>query len=242
MSGCPLVCLHGWCCRADHFKAQAVCFSGDRRFISMPWQSDLGSQGAPVDLATAARVVESACVAERLEQPPVLVGHSMGGMLAAMIARDGIVPVRAIVVIDATWPLDQASSDFFESFVPGLESDFQSSIREFFNARLTTPSDDPDINAAIIDEVAQSDPEVALAIFAISRLPVGCRQWRRSRCPSWASAHLYDSSIVTICFVTHRMHGMDRSPGSVISSCSRRPSQLNAMLASFLDHLEDDRA
>lgn len=238
MSGCPLVCLHGWCCRADHFKAQAVCFSGDRRVISMPWQSDLGSQGAPVDLATAARLVESACVAERLEQPPVLVGHSMGGMLAAMIARDGIVPVRAIVVIDATWPLDQASSDFFESFVPGLESDFQSSIRDFFNARLTAPSDDPDINAAIIDEVAQSDPEVALAIFRDLQTP--------GRLPS------VEEVPVPIMGISSSLRFLDRDnllrhapdawygqvPGVGHFIMQQAPSQLNAMLASFLDHLE----
>ena len=88
MNRCPVVCLHGWCCEADHFNHQIARFSGERRTISIPWQANLLKHDGRVDLEVAVDLIESACLAEKFDQPPVLVGHSMGGMLAAMIARD----------------------------------------------------------------------------------------------------------------------------------------------------------
>ena len=238
MTCSPVVCLHGWCCEASHFKSQIEYFSLQRRIISIPWQSGLAEHLMPVDLTVAMDLIESTCLAEKFDQPPILVGHSMGGMLAAMIARDLRMPVKAIVVVDATWPLDQASSDLFESFIPGLEADFQDSIRNFFATRLLSPSDDPVINAGIINQVVQSDPDVALAVFRDLQTP--------GRLP------VVEDIPVPIMGISSSLRFLDRDNllhhapdawyGQIAGSghfiMQQMPTQLNPMLACFFDHVD----
>ncbi|MBG84748.1 MAG: hypothetical protein CMJ40_09400 [Phycisphaerae bacterium] len=238
MNSSPIACLHGWCCEASHFNPQIEYFSPQRRIISLPWQSSLLEHDGPVDLAVAAKRIESACLAEKFDQPPILVGHSMGGMLAAMIARDLGVPVKAIVVIDATWPLDQVSSDFFESFIPGLEADFQTSIRDFFTTRLLSPSDDPVINARIIDQVVQSDPDVALAVFRDLQTP--------GRLPAVEDIPVPIMGISSSLRFLDRDNLLHHAPdawyGQIAGSghfiMQQAPAQLNPMLACFFDHVD----
>ena len=236
MNRCPVVCLHGWCCEADHFNHQIARFSGERRTISIPWQANLLKHDGRVDLQVAVDLIESACLAEKFDQPPVLVGHSMGGMLAAMIARDLRVPVKAIVVVDATWPLEPAASDFFQSFIPGLESDFQSSAREFFNTRLLAPSDDPVISASIVEQIVQSNPEVALALFRDLQTP--------DRLP------IVEEIQVPIMGIGSSLQFLDRDnllrhapeawyaqiAGSGHFIMQQTPDQLNAVLSRFFRH------
>ena len=124
-----LVFLHGWCCEADHFQDQMDYFSDSRETLSIPWQSNLTGLDRPADLSLAASEIESSCLEASLTSPLVLIGHSMGGMLAAMIAKRNQLDIKAIVVVDATWPLDRKASDFFKSFIAGLEADFAETIR-----------------------------------------------------------------------------------------------------------------
>lgn len=237
-SRCPVIGLHGWCCEASHFDLQIECFSPQRRVVSIPWQSSLVGHDAPVDLRVAADLIESACLAEKFDQPPILVGHSMGGMLAAMIARDHRIPVKAIVVIDATWPLDQASSVFFESFILGLESDFQNSIRDFFTTRLLAPSDDPVINSRIIDQVIQSDPDVALAVFRDLQTPGRLPAVEEISVPMMgisSSLRFLDRDNL-LHHAPNAWYGQIAGAGHFVMQ--QAPAQLNPMLASFFEHVD----
>ncbi len=234
----PIVCLHGWCCDARDFDLQTQYFSKTRRIISSPWQANLLGHEGLVDLEVAASGIESECLASKLDGPPILVGHSMGGMLAAMIARNRTLPIKAIVVIDATWPLDQSSSDFFQSFIPDLESDFKTTIRDFFMNRLVSADDDPDITREVVDRVVQSDQEIGLALFRDLQTP--------HRLP------VAEDVGVPIMGISSSLQFLDRDtlldhspqswfgqiPGSGHFMMQQATSQLNAMLDSFFDHVD----
>lgn len=234
----PLVFLHGWCCEADHFASQISYFSPGRDVVSVPWQSDLMDHSASVDLSVAEHHIESVCLSQAWTEPVVLIGHSMGGMLAAMIARSNRLDVKGIVVVDATWPLDSASSDFFKSFIPGLEADFGGAIREFFESRLTAPGDDRTINDRIIEKVVESDAEIALALFRDLQTP--------GRLPR------VEEISVPILGISSSLQFLDRDnllthspdawygqiPGSGHFLMQQAPDQLNAMLETFLIHIE----
>lgn len=238
MNTCPVVFLHGWSCAANHFDCQVAAFSHQRSAVSLPWQSDLADHDAPVDLTVAVDFIESACLAEKFERPPILVGHSMGGMLAAMIAHRGIMPISAIVVIDATWPFDAASSDFFNSFIPELEKDFSEAIRRFFTERLFSPFDDPSINASIVEQVVQTDPEIAMMVFHDLQTP--------NRLPSAGDIH------VPIMGISSSLQFLDRDqlvlesphawygqiPGAGHFLMQQATHQLNAMLDRFFVHID----
>ena len=215
-----------------------VSFSDSRETLSIPWQSNLIGLDRPVDLVLAASEIESCCLEASLSGPPVLIGHSMGGMLAAMIARSNRLDVKGIVVVDATWPLDSASSDFFKSFIPGLEADFGGAIREFFESRLTAPGDDRTINDRIIEKVVESDAEIALALFRDLQTP--------GRLPR------VEEISVPILGISSSLQFLDRDnllthspdawygqiPGSGHFLMQQATDQLNAMLETFLIHIE----
>ncbi len=236
MTGSPVVCLHGWCCDADHFNRQIDRFSGERRIVSIPWQADLLDHEGPVDLQIAAANVESFCVDANFDRPPILVGHSMGGMLAAMIARDANVPVGAIVVIDATWPLSSVSSELFQSFIPAMESDFKKAVRDFFMTRLISPLDDPKINTDIIDQVVQSDPEVGLAIFRDLQTPNRLPMAEDISVPIMgigSSLEFLDRGIL-LEHAPYAWYGQIAGAGHFVMQ--QAPEQLDAMLSRFFRH------
>ncbi|MDG2423184.1 MAG: alpha/beta hydrolase [Phycisphaerales bacterium] len=233
----PVICLHGWCCDACHFDQQVDYFSGSREIVSIPWQSILVDHPGPVDLELAARVVESACQAEDLSDPPILVGHSMGGMLAAMVAKARRLEIKGIVVIDATWPLDQAAAEFFGSFIAQLEVDFPGAIRDFFTTRLLSPDDDPGINADVIERVVQSDPVVGLAVFRDLQTP-----GRLPRVEDVAVPIMGISSTLKFLDRDNLLkHAPDAWYGQIVGSghflMQQAPDQLNAMLERFFCHI-----
>ncbi|MEE2906561.1 MAG: alpha/beta hydrolase [Planctomycetota bacterium] len=232
-----LVCLHGWCCEAWHFDPQVEYFSLRHRIVSIPWQARLKDHDDPINLEVAARDIETVCRDSELPGPLVLIGHSMGGMLAAMMASAGRLDIAGIVVIDATWPFDPKSSEFFRSFIPQLETDFPGAVRKFFTQRLERPEDDPAINARVVDGVVQSDPRVGLAVFRDLQTP--------NRLP------LAEEVPVPILGISSSLQFLDRDnllshakdawygqiAGSGHHLMLQVPEQLNAMLERFLSRL-----
>ena len=162
----PLVCLHGWCCDAWHFDPQVAYFSPVTEICSIPWRSRVEASGQEATLGLAVREIESACREHDLGAPPVLVGHSMGGLLAARIAAEGRLSVAGIVIIDATYPMGDDARSQFGDVLTRLRADFEATTRDFFSNRLVIPQDDPGITARVIDGVMAVDPQVAIDLFA----------------------------------------------------------------------------
>ncbi len=99
----PLVCLHGWGCCGEQFTALAEEFGCDYR-VYMP---DLPGHGlSPLGdfdpgFETYSEALAEFIAAKELKKP-ILLGHSMGGVLALMTASR--VEVRAIVSLDGSLP------------------------------------------------------------------------------------------------------------------------------------------
>jgi len=99
----PLVCIHGWGCHGGQFTGLAEALESDFRIYRL----DLPGHGAtPLgDFAPGFDNYADAIasfVAEQGLQRPILLGHSMGGVLALMAGMR--FPHRAIINLDGGLP------------------------------------------------------------------------------------------------------------------------------------------
>jgi len=124
----PFVFIPGWCCdhafyrpQLDHFKTRHRVVALDPRGCGRSDKPD-----GPYDIPTLADDVAALCRDARIEQP-ILVGHSLGGMVAVEVgARYPSIP-RAIVADDpgplAITPESRATFEAFAAALEGPDSD-----------------------------------------------------------------------------------------------------------------------
>ncbi len=133
----PLVFLHGWGQSDRIWHAQRTYFSG-RHPLGMPCLP--GHGGAPEAPATdwTDRLATSLPAT-----PAVLIGWSLGGLLAIRLALAYPARVAALVLVATTpcfcrrtdWPLGCAD-DVFHDFETGVQKDPARAARHFFNLML----------------------------------------------------------------------------------------------------------
>ena len=148
----PLVLVHGWTCYHGHFAPQAAHFSGERRVVSVDLRGHGQSDAVgPFSLGGFADDVAWLCGELQLRRP-VVVGHSMGGMIAVELAASRPDVLRAAVALD---------SPFIEggSMVAGLGD-------------LMAALNGPDYRAAqkgMVDGMfgAHDDPQIAAQVAAV---------------------------------------------------------------------------
>lgn len=100
-SGKPLVLLHGYGCTSRDWRAVAHMLSDRWRVIAFDFPAHGASSGhAPLSLTDLVRCTATV-VTQLCDSPPVLIGHSMGGMVAIACAVQGTVPLRGLVLADA---------------------------------------------------------------------------------------------------------------------------------------------
>jgi pimeloyl-ACP methyl ester carboxylesterase len=139
----PLVFVHGWCCDRSYFSPQFDHFGARHAVASV----DLRGHGESEASADGKYSVEgfaddAAAVIEELGfDRPVVVGHSMGGLVAmALGARPGA--TSGVVLVDPA-PLcsDEATRGSLESMAQRCASDHDGAWRSAFVAGMFLPTD-----------------------------------------------------------------------------------------------------
>jgi pimeloyl-ACP methyl ester carboxylesterase len=174
-----LVFLHGWCCNRSAFAPQAEFFSRRHRTLSLDLRGHGESAKPPVTPGAYGidTLADDALAAARdaALSRPVIVGHSLGGLVAlACAARKG---VRAAVLVNPPLLFDPAVRAWARRSVVAIVEDENGAWRKAFAERLMLPTDRafrPDLEAsvaatpapiaaAVWEAMAGCDPEGALA-------------------------------------------------------------------------------
>lgn len=167
-SGDPsLVFVHGWCCnhtffqpQFDHFKASHAVTTLDLRGCGKSDQSEGG-----FDIPTLADDVAWLC-GELGIAKPVIVGHSLGGMIGIELAARRPSLPKAVVAVDPG-PIDPLpeSRSFFEKFVVQLEGPDGDAVRRAYVEGLFLATDDADRRRWIVETMCSVPLGVAAKVI-----------------------------------------------------------------------------
>jgi len=167
-SGEPAVlCLHGNSCNREFFRPQIDYFKNSRRVVALDFRGH-GQSDAPRQKYTFASLADDcAWVCHRLGlKQVVVVGHSMGGAVAAEMINANPRLVRAVVLLDSTLLPDRLE---LKKNLPPLigkltGNDHLQGLREFV-APLFAPGDSSELRRWVWQQMSSTPAHVTLSLF-----------------------------------------------------------------------------
>lgn len=164
----PMVFVHG-IGNHTHFGAQVEHFSESHRVVA-PDLPGFGRSDAPDrDYGIAAFAADVLWLCDELDlSRPVIVGHSMGGAVALEVAAARPDLPSAIVMLDPIpiVPLPALAAQRTQLADALTGPAFGEVFRQFAEARMFQPTDDPVLRARIVDEMCTTPQQVLATTFA----------------------------------------------------------------------------
>jgi pimeloyl-ACP methyl ester carboxylesterase len=98
--GAPLVCLHGLSAESTSWAPVTDRFAARWRTAALDFRGHGASEHTPGTYALADYVADADRMLRHIGAPAVVIGHSLGAVVAAALAQDGHPLVRAVVLED----------------------------------------------------------------------------------------------------------------------------------------------
>jgi pimeloyl-ACP methyl ester carboxylesterase len=158
----PIVLAHGWTCDHTYFAPQAEHFRRNHRVISVDLRGHGESDKPRQDYTMALFADDLAWLCQQLGlAKPVVVGHSMGGVIAfELAARHPALPA-AVVAVDAPIIPPQQVRDAMAPVIAGVKTpDYRQVSRSFVANALFLPTDDPALKARVVEEMSAAPQHV----------------------------------------------------------------------------------
>ena len=176
----PLVFVHGWCCDHTHWRAQVPEFSRRHRVVALD-QRGHGQSGKPDQDYTIAGFVDDLAwlIRELGLERPVLIGHSMGGVIALNLAHEHPNLLRAIVMVDApAVPIPDSMQPTVTELLEGLRSPpYREVASEFVASFMFNEWSDPELKAEIVAGMASAPQRLMYtaleSTLAAENMPAG---------------------------------------------------------------------
>jgi pimeloyl-ACP methyl ester carboxylesterase len=126
--------IHGWTCNLSHWRYQVPEFSRDHRVLALDLRGHGESDKPDQDYTVSGFADDVRWLAAHLGlDRPVVIGHSMGGMIAAELARTHPEVARAVVLIDSPIvPLGPGLRPVADSLIAGLQGPGYKQVAEGF--------------------------------------------------------------------------------------------------------------
>ena len=156
-----LVFIHGWCCDRSYFAPQVDHFSSSHRVVAVDQRGHGKSQPATDgDYSVASFAADAAELIESLGlDRPVVIGHSLGGVVSLALAAARAELVRGVVMVD---PAPIVIDAYRDSFAQISELVATAEGRKAFVAGMFAPSDDATRKQQIIDAMSSARDDVAV--------------------------------------------------------------------------------
>jgi pimeloyl-ACP methyl ester carboxylesterase len=232
----PLVFVHGLACHRGFWPEQIKHFCRDHRVLAVDLRGHGGSD-APVQRYTMQALADDVSwMCSRLGvRRPVVVGHSLGGLVALELAAAHGGQARAVALVDSILLAGSYRAAFVGELVTALRSaDASRALREYY-ATFFAAQDDRARMAWILEEIVRTPTHVTSSILEES-------------IESWDDADALARCQVPILYLDASTPNADlglaaklrpelvvgRTVGSGHFSPLEVPEQINAMLDRFL--------
>ncbi|HUA38574.1 MAG TPA: alpha/beta hydrolase [Candidatus Sulfopaludibacter sp.] len=159
----PLICTHGWACHGEQFIPLSQFLGEDFRIFrpDLPGHGRTSLDGFSPTFAHYADALVDFALAQGLTRP-VLVGHSMGGVLSVMAAASGRLRPRAVINLDGSLPATEKTLTGQELIRGWLEEpDFRGRLAGFLRKVFFLPAE-RDARCDAILQMMCSAPEAVL--------------------------------------------------------------------------------
>jgi pimeloyl-ACP methyl ester carboxylesterase len=164
----PVLLVHGWCCDHTYFAPQFEHFAErGHRVVAVDLRGHGKSDKPHQRYAMQDFADDLAWMCQRLElTKPVVVGHSMGGIVAFdLAARYPHLP-SAVVMLDAAVVLPSAA----RAAIPGLLEelrglDYRNVLREYASRALFIPTDYEQRKERILQSMSSTPQHVVVSAF-----------------------------------------------------------------------------
>ena len=164
----PMLLVHGWCCDHTFFAPQAEHFARDHRVVSVDLRGHGRSDAPEQDYTMAGFADDLAWLCGELElDKPIVIGHSMGGVIALeLAARHPDLPA-AIVIVDGPVMHTAAQKDGVAQVVAGLKTPaYRDVARQFVGDALFIKADDPELKDRVLGAMSSAPQHVMASALA----------------------------------------------------------------------------
>jgi len=164
-----LLFIHGWSGDRHYWTAQIDAFAGEQRVVAvdLAGHGDSGRDRADWTVGSLARDVRA--VIESLDLGSVvLIGHSMGGVVALEVARRMPERVVGVIGVDSFHDVEHRAAGTRSELLAGLRQDFPGRCRAYVEAMFLEDAD-PELVREVSADMCESPPDVAIAL--LERLP-----------------------------------------------------------------------
>jgi pimeloyl-ACP methyl ester carboxylesterase len=158
----PLVFVHGYTADSHDWSWQLAHFGASRRVVAVDLRGH-GASGVPVDgCSTELFVADLLALLEHLElERVVLVGHSMGAIVASVAAVEHPGRVAGIVAVDPAYLVDDAVAGAIGPLLDGLaDPQVVPFVQSIVGDAMDTPGRDPALRTWQVRRIAAMDPRV----------------------------------------------------------------------------------
>jgi pimeloyl-ACP methyl ester carboxylesterase len=232
----PLVFVHGLACNRGFWPSQLEHFAGAHRVIAVDLRGHGDSDAPHQQYRMQLLADDLAWICERLGVVrPVLVGHSMGGLVALELAAAEPERVRAVVMIDSVLVPGGNRAAVVHEMVGGLRGPDPGGVLRDYYARFFGPYDDPELATWVLDQVVRTPPHVTSSVWEES-----LEDWSDAGALARATAPLAyldtgtPNANLTRAAALQPGMVVGRTIGSGHFSPLAVPAQINAMLERFL--------
>lgn len=167
-SGDPtLVFIHGWCCDRSYFAPQIDHFSSSHRVVAVDQRGHGKSQqAADGGYSVASFAADAAELIESLGlDRPVVIGHSLGGVVSLALSAFRPELVRGVVMVDpAPIVITEEMRGLFAT-IPDVVSTVDGR-KAFIAGMMFAPTDDESRKQQIIDGMSSMPDDIAVAAIA----------------------------------------------------------------------------
>jgi pimeloyl-ACP methyl ester carboxylesterase len=164
----PILLVHGWCCDHTYFAPQFEHFASQgHRVVAVDLRGH-GRSDKPQQHYTMQLFADDlAWTCQRIGvEKPVVVGHSMGGIVAFDLAARYPDMPSAVVMLDAAVVLPSAA----RAAIPGLLEElrgagYQEALRDYVANSLFISTDDQERKKRILESMSSTPQHVVVSAF-----------------------------------------------------------------------------